>query len=83
MAEKAPFKPEDFTAAHLKKATVNAHGGVDPKAVAEYEKLFTESGGNYDTIASKLGVTWAPKAILPKTAKDFAMSFLQGRLTKD
>ena len=32
MADSKPtFKAEDFTAAHLKKATVNAHGGVDPK----------------------------------------------------
>jgi len=67
----------------LKKAAQNASGGVDPKAKAEYAKIFTECGGNYDTIASKLGVTWYDKAIKPKTADDFAMSFLQGRLTKD
>jgi len=80
---KPTFNAADFTATHLKKATVNAGGGVDPKAVSEYEKVFTEAGGNYDTIKAKLGVEWAPRAILPKTAKDFAVSFLQGRLTKD
>ena len=73
----------DFTSSHLKKANVNKHGGVDPKAQAEYEKVFTDCGGKYDDIKAKLGVEWAPKAILPKTAKDFATSFLQGRLTKD
>ena len=80
---KPVLSASDFTAAHLKKAQVNKAGGVDPKAQAEYEKVFTEAGGNYDTIKAKLGVEWTPRAILPKTAKDFATSFLQGRLTKD
>jgi len=80
---KPVLNASDFTAAHLKKAEVNKAGGVDPKAQAEYEKVFTECGGNYDNIKAKLGVEWAAKAIFPKTAKDFATSFLQGRLTKD
>jgi hypothetical protein len=83
MSDKPSFKAEDFTTAHLKKAEVNKAGGVDPKAQAQYEHVFNECGGNYDSIKGKLGVEWAPKAILPKTAKDFATSFLQGRLTKD
>ena len=68
---KPAFKDSDFTGAHLKKATVNAHGGVDPKAQAEYEKVFTECGGNYDKIGERLGVKWAPRAIKPGTAKQF------------
>lgn len=80
---KPTLNAADFTATHLKKAAINQGGGVDKKAVSEYEKVFNECGGNYDNIKGKLGVEWAPKAILPKTAKDFAVSFLQGRLTKD
>ena len=83
MADKPVLNASDFAGAHLKKAEVNRGGGVDPKAVAAYEKVFTECGGNYDQIGEKLGVKWGPRAIKPKTAKDFAMSFLQGRLTVD
>jgi len=72
---KPDFKPEDFTSTHLKKAAVSANGGVDPKSVAAYAKVFNDNGGNYDKIAAQLGVNWAPKAILPKTADDFAKSF--------
>ena len=44
---------------------MNASGGVDPKAKAEYEKIYNECGGNYDTIAAKLGVTWAVRSRAP------------------
>jgi hypothetical protein len=80
---KPTLNASDFSAAHLKKAQVNSHGGVDPKAQTTYEKVYNDCGGNYDAIKGKLGVEWAPRAILPRTAKDFAISFLQGRLTKD
>lgn len=80
---KPQFSASDFTSIHLKKAQVNQHGGVDPKAQAAYEKVYTDCGGNYDAIKEKLGVEWSPKAVFPRTAKDFAISFLQGRLTKD
>jgi len=67
----------------LKKAAQNKNGGVDEGAQKHYIAVFNECGGNYDAIAAKLGVTWKPKAVLPRTADDFARSFLQGRLTLD
>ncbi|KAH9254429.1 hypothetical protein BASA81_007542 [Batrachochytrium salamandrivorans] len=83
MSDKPAISASDLTTSHLKKAAQNASGGVDPTAKKQYSAIFTECGGNYDTIAEKLGVTWYERAIKPKTADDFAMSFLQGRLTKD
>jgi len=80
---KPVFNADDFASTHLKKAAVNAGGGLDPKALAAYEKVYTDCGGNYDQIKAKLGVNWQPKAIFPRTAKDFASAFLQGRLTAD
>ena len=83
MSDKPVINAADLTTSHLKKAAQNASGGVDPNLKKQYIALFNECGGNYDQLASKLGVTWYERAVKPKTADDFAMSFLQGRLTKD
>jgi hypothetical protein len=82
MSDKPVLKAADFTSTHLKKAEINKSGGVDPAALAHYKKIFNENGGNYEKMAAALKVTFTGK-VLPKTADDFATSFLQGRLTKD
>jgi hypothetical protein len=83
MGDKPVINASDLTSSHLKKAAQNKSGGVDPEAKKAYMAIFTEAGGNYETMAEKLGITWYDKAIKPKTADDFAMCFLQGRLTRD
>ena len=84
MGDKAAPSASDLEAkkSGMKKTTTKEGGELDPAALSNMEKLYSDNGGDLGKISSATGLKFKP-GVEAKDGKDFAVKVLTGMIVAD